>query len=275
MTSAAPVLSGQELRAERRVGINSIVLPFLGSREEDFVPFQYLLADLSLNGARILLPRWLTRREWLRTGDEVDFHAPFRFAGETYTSGNIVWVRWEEALDAWSCGVSFARRKPALYPIAISFDTQGLDIDLTDFKTPAGLMLRVLKDAVLLKRGIRIYLKHLAPYLSRISGVDKEDYAQLRAFLLDDAARHVERNQQRLEATLARASDSACSLADLEACLNVEDLLDAFEPEIPAEVFTLAFADKAVAPYLRSIKMLEKKLYTNYNTLMLLYIQTF
>lgn len=268
-------LPSQDKRYERRADISSIVLPFLGSREDDFTPFQYILGDLSLHGAMILIPRWLSRRERLRMGDEVDFHAPFRFAGETYTSGRIVWERWNTELDAQACGVSFARIMPALYPVAISFDDRQLDIDLTEFNTPEGLWLLVLKDAILLKRGIHIYLKHLAPYLSRISGLDKEQYALLRSFLLDDAAFMVKRNQQRLENVREEMSRIMSSQADLASYLNMEDLLEAFEPEIPADVFSLAFHDEAVTPYLRSIKMLEKKLYANYNTLMMLYIHSF
>ncbi len=268
-------VSGQDQRSENRVDISSINLPFLASREDDFTPFQYILGDLSLHGAKVLLPGWLSRRDRLRLGDEVNFHAPFRFAGETYTSGRIAWERWDREFEAQSCGVRFDRKMPAIYPVAISFDDHHFAIDLAAFDTPEGLVALVLKDAVLLKRGIRIYLKHLAPYLSRISGIDREQYAILRAFLLDDAADHVERNQQRLEQVLAVVADPAFSQADLASHIDVEELLDIFEPEIPADVFMLAFQDDSVAPYLRSIKQLEKKLYTNYNTLMMLYIQSF
>ncbi|MDP3480929.1 MAG: PilZ domain-containing protein [Desulfoprunum sp.] len=265
----------QDLRSEHRVDISSIILPFLGSREDDFTPFQYILADLSLHGAKVLLPSWLSRRDRLSLGDEVDFHAPFRFGGETYTSGCIVWERWDKEFDAQSCGVRFDRKKPAIYPVAISFDDRYLDIDLAAFHTPEGLVSLVIKDAVLLKRGIRIYLKHLAPYLSRISGIDKDQYALLRAFLLEEPAAHVARNQKRLEKVLEVLSDPTFSQADLASYIDIEELLDVFEPEIPADVFMFAFQDEAIAPYLRSIKMLEKKLYNNYNTLMMLYVHSF
>ncbi len=263
-----------EARREHRVEISSIVLPFLGLREDDYSPFQYLLGDLSMHGARILLPRWSTRRELLAVEDEVDFQVPFRFAGETYSVGDIAWQRWDEAQEAQVCGVHFARKTPQTYPVAISFEAGALDIDLTHFNTESDLMLRVLKDAVLLKRGIAIYLKHLSPYLSRISGEDKAHYAFLRSFLLEDAARHVRANRLRLEQVYTELQGGVCSQAELAACLSVEDLLDAFEPEIPADVFAAAFVDKAVAPYVRSIKVLEKKLYVAYNTLMLLYISS-
>ncbi len=164
---------------------------------------------------------------------------------------------------------------PAIYPVAISFDERQLDIDLTEFSTPEGLLLLVLKDAILLKRGIRIYLKHLAPYLSRISGVDKEQFVMLRSFLFDDTVSRIEHNQQHLEKMLEDLARANLTQADLMSLIDVEDLLDAFEPEIPADVFSIAFQDEAVTPYLNSIKTLEEKSYTNYNTLIMLYLHGF
>ena len=64
-------------RRENRLEVASIVLPFLGSRENDFSPFQYLLSNLSPHGAKILIPRWLALRERLNPGEVIDFHAPF------------------------------------------------------------------------------------------------------------------------------------------------------------------------------------------------------
>ncbi len=267
---ASPV----EQRREERLEVCSIVLPFLGSREHDHTPFQYLLEDLSLHGAKIAIPRWLAKREQLHKGDEVDFHVPFLFEGELFSVGAIAWARWEEERESQVCGARFERAGPPAYPVVISFDTQKLSVDLTKFSAREDLMLRVLKDAVLLKRGIRIYLKHLAPYLSRIVDVGRQDYAFLREFLLEDAAAHVERNRERLQAAWDELSEGVCSQRELASCLNVEDLLDAFEPEIPADVFSSSFLGDAVIPYINSIKILEKKLYTNYNTLMLLYISS-
>ena len=265
----------RDQRSESRVSISSIILPFLGSRTDDFTPFQYILRDLSLHGAKVLIPRWLSRRDRLRINDEVNFHAPFRFAGATYITGRIVWDRWETEFDAQACGVTFATKMPAIYPVAISFEEQQVDIDLTEFNTSKGLLLLVLKDAILLKRGIRIYLKHLAPFLSRISGIEKEPFIILRSFLFDDAESRVQQNQQYLEKVFNFLSEASIIKTDILSLLNIEELLDAFEPEIPADVFSLAFEDASVLPYLHSIKSLEEKLYTNYNTIMMLYMHSF
>jgi len=66
------------------------------------------------------------------------------------------------------------------------------------FKTIEDLAVRVLKDTVLLKKGILIYLKHLAPYLSRIADTTPEQYEFLRGFLINDTAARVQDNIQKL-----------------------------------------------------------------------------
>lgn len=261
-------------RRERRVAIKSIVLPFLGSRTNDYSPFQYLLSDLSPRGAKILIPNWLIRREWLHKGEEVDVHAPFLFEGETYFNGEIAWERRDDEYGGQACGIHFTKKMPSTYPVTISFEKASLEMDLTNFSSAGNLMLLVLKDAILLKRGISIYLKHLAPYLSRISGVDKKEYAFLRHFLIEDGVQHVNRNREHLEAVYQELLKGSCSQEEVASCVNIEMLMQFFEPEIPADVFSVAFYDESVAPYVRSIKALEKKLYYSYNTLMLLYIQS-
>lgn len=97
----------------------------------------------------------------------------------------------------------------------------------------------------------------------------------LRSFLFDDAESRVQQNQQYLEKVFNFLSEASIVRTDILSLLNIEDLLDAFEPEIPADVFSLAFEDESVLPYLHSIKSLEEKLYTNYNTLVMLYMNSF
>jgi hypothetical protein len=268
-------LISNDFRREPRLEVSSIVLPFLGSREDDFSPFQYILADLSMNGAKVLIPRWLIIRDQLSRGDVLDFHAPFRFAGETYSQCVVAWVKWDSEVDGQVCGVSFEKKLPPTYPLFISYDAQSVSIDLSRFAGKPNILLRILKDAVLLKRGIAIYLKHLAPYLSRISGLEKKDYAFLRSFLIDDAARHVKHSIGRLQELYDTVMQGTCTETSIQECLNPEDYLDVFEPEIPSDVFAASFLDQSVAPYIRSIKILEKKLYTSYNALVLLYLSAF
>jgi len=44
--------------------------------------------------------------------------------------------------------------------------------------------------------------------------------------------------------------------------------------EIYVDIFKAAFADANINPYLNAIKDLEKRLYFNYNTIVLLYLRS-
>jgi len=56
--------------------------------------------------------------------------------------------------------------------------------------------------------------------------------------------------------------------------LNLEDLRDIIESEIYIEVIKITFESEVALQYLLAIKELEKKLYYNYNTIVLIYIES-
>jgi len=62
-----------EKRKEQRISIDVINLPFLGSKEEDHLCFQYLLTDVGRSGVRIAIPKWVVNRELIRKGDIINF----------------------------------------------------------------------------------------------------------------------------------------------------------------------------------------------------------
>jgi hypothetical protein len=261
-----------DVRREERYPVRSVVMPFLGSREQDFFPFQYLLHDMSHSGVKILLPDWLSKREHLAVDDLVDFHVPFRFEGRVFTRGRIAWARWDEEQNAQACGARMELQAQPLYPVVLSTESDEVSINLAGFSSMESLMARVVKDSILLKRGVLIYLKHLAPYLSRVSDADREEYGLLRAYLLDDMRDAVQANLERLKALRREFEKGECTLESIQACVNLDDLLSVMEPELHADLITLAFGRQSVAPYVRAIKQLEKKLYSNYNTMVLIYI---
>ena len=75
-------MNGMESRRETRLPIESIVLPFLGSRELDFQPFEYLLQDVSPGGVKISIPSWVQGRESINRGERVNLHVPFEVKGK-------------------------------------------------------------------------------------------------------------------------------------------------------------------------------------------------
>jgi len=259
-------------RIEKRTPIESMVMPFLGSRTEDSSPFQYLVQDLSPHGAKIVLPKWVLKRELLRVGDMVDFHLPFIFDGEAYAAGEIVWAKFDDELDAQACGVRIDERAPTYYPVSLSFEDLGVGVDLTAFKTSENLLDRVLKDSILLKKGILIYLKHLKPMAARILDAEAEDIAEMRAFFFDDTTDCVRSNIEKLERLRDEMRDAACSGDKAAACFDLEDLRSAMEPEIVPNVWTVAFDQEMMSQYINAINQLERRLFYNYNTIVMLYM---
>ena len=56
--------------------------------------------------------------------------------------------------------------------------------------------------------------------------------------------------------------------------IDLEELRRTMEPEIYIELFDLALGPETSSMYLDSIKALENRLYANYNTMVMLYIQS-
>lgn len=263
-----------EKRHEQRYPIDSINFPFIGSREADHLSFQYLLTDISLHGAQITIPKWLVGRERLLEEDVINFHVPFRFSKETWDQGKVVWKSWDSRIQGQVCGAQMINKAPLYYPVYISLEANDIGIDLTHFETVENLLLRVIKDSGLLKRGVLIYLRHLIPYFSRISDFSSRDYQALKDVLLHEIMARIEHNQERLVALQKDILDTPGYQTEIARYLDLEELREAMESEIYFELFKNVFSTTSALPYLLAIKELEKKLYANYNTIVMIYLQS-
>jgi len=255
--------------------INSIVLPFIGSREEDQITFQYLLQDVGPDRAQITIPQWVVSRERIHEGDLIHFHLPFLLNDTLFTRGEIDSALWDAALPGQTCTariLSSAGEPPP--PIYIHVAPEGAHIDLTEFQVPAELFSRIVKDALLLKKGILIYLNHLIPYFSRIGGYPKKEYPLLRAAMLEDIRKRVAENAAKIETLLECAQADCSDPGRLANVLDLENIRTAMESEIYSDLFRTTFADERVTAYIDAIKNLEKKLYTSYNLLVMLYVKS-
>ncbi|MDY0039734.1 MAG: hypothetical protein RBS57_05435 [Desulforhabdus sp.] len=266
--------SFSEKRSEPRYPIDSINLPFIGSREADHHSFQYLLSDMSLHGAQITIPKWLVGRERLQEEDIINFHVPFRISKDTYDQGKVAWKRWDSAIDGQVCGARMINKAPLHYPVYIRMEAYEIGIDLTQFETVENLLVRVVKDSGLLKRGVFIYLRHLIPYFSRISDFSSDDYRALKSMLLDDVLVRVERNQEWLQNFQQDILATPGYQVDIARHLDLEELREVMESEIYFELFRNVFSTSSALPYLEAIKELEKRLYANYNTIVMIYLQS-
>lgn len=270
------LLSNQ--RHEERTVIASLVFPFLGSRELDHAFFQYLPIDISPAGLQIIIPNWVVDRDRLRNGDRINLHVPFRFGNAIYNEGVVVWTRWDEEAGGQCCGVAMDQKILAHYPIFIELgadSSPSIGLDLQNFKTAGQLLLQFLKDAILLKKGVRIYLKHLGSYFSRIVDVPSEDYQQLKTFLFEDLDNKVAMNQAKLEALHEVVRGAGDIDKKMARYVDLEELRQMMESEIYIDVLKSAFAATETGmPLLDAIKTLEKKQYANYNAIVMLYVQS-
>lgn len=263
-----------DYRREKRLPIETAILPFLGSRDEDYQTFQYIIQDFSRNGVRIAIPSWVQSREKLYSDDEINLHLPYKFEDQTRNQGYVAWEKWDADMDAQMCGIALNRSFPETYPVYISLDTKEVVIDLAGFRSPDKLILLVLKDCVLLKKGMLIYLEHLTAYFTRVSEFKKEEYALFRQTIIDDIKQGLEKNLDYLNKIYMKAMELENAAEDMLGVLDIDELRKSIESELYIDLFGSAVSFEVVSRYLRALKILEKKSYNNYNTLAMLYLQS-
>lgn len=248
-------------RREHRKGLDEINLPFLGSKEADNICFQYLLLEVSPNGARIAIPKWVVNREFIKNGDIINFHLPFEVGGRYHNQGKIVWSKWDDNSQSELCGVYVENKNQPLYTGEPLYP-------------PEKCVVKLLKDSMLLKKGVHIYLGHLIPYFSRITRYSQKDYPQLKAIFLEDVRARVMEHYLNIQGLYESAKKEICAASDIAKFIDLEELRTNIESEIYVEVFNIAFSDENIKPYLNAIKKLENRLYFNYNMIVIFYINS-
>lgn len=254
--------------------MDSLVLPFLGSRESDQQSFQYLIEDTSPHGARITLPNWVISRERLHIGEEINLHVPFLLDRETFDQGTVVWSKWEESLQAQVCGLRLKRASLPFQPIYFDISGNRFTLDLQHFKTQKGLVIRVIKDSYLLKKGVSIYLGHLIPYFSRVGDYPRKDFQALKTVFLADLQKQVLDHQKRLEQLFHQARQQELAGEENLASLDLEELRGISESELSMDLLEATFTSPLAIQQVTAIKTLEKRLYGNHNTLVMLYLRS-
>lgn len=267
-------VSPSEKRTEDRQLLEMPLLPFLGSREEDYQPFQYVILDISQNGVRIAIPSWVRSREKLYRGDRINLHLPYKFKGQSRNQGSVAWQAWDSDADAQICGVALDRSFPETYPVFISLDTQKLVISLESFESKADLLHFVLKDLGFLKRGMLIYLDHLSAYFARVFEYSSADYKLFRNLVIKDMKARMQKDYDHLSALYSRTISAHRENRDALELLDFEELRESVESTIYIDLFSSVLSTETINLFLVSLKTLEKKSYNNYNTLVMLYLHT-
>jgi hypothetical protein len=269
--AACPQGVHHQPRAAPRLPVSGVAFPFLGTLLPERGSFQFLLRDVSESGCQIALPSWVVKRELLRGGDRIDLHLPFVLNGVTYSSGRVAWARSDADSKGQVCGIHFAERAPLYYPVFVSLDSKGVALDLNELDPKHFLARRVLKDTMLLKRGIIIYLGHLRPVISRLTDYDALQLAELKTLLFDDTEQRLTEHIARLQQYLEETKKEYCHIARLPQLFDLEELRVLMEPEIEMSVWNQSFREATMQAYVSAIVSLENKLFYNYNTLVMMY----
>ena len=254
--------------------IESLTLPFLGTRVSDHQAFQYIIMDTSQKGAGIAIPQWVVAREKLNSGERLNLHLPFKFNQESYNQGTVAWERWQEDIQAQRLGVQLDQKVPEYYPVLIDLKSGDLQVDLSEFESGGELLVKIIKDAYLLKRGVKVYYSHLVPYLSRVAGVSAKQFSELKSVLLDDIGHRIEANLQGLGQLYRQAGETDLSGGKAAAFLDLEQLRVLVESEFYTGLFNVALPGELVGQYVGAIKVLEQRLFYSYNTAVMLYIRS-
>jgi hypothetical protein len=257
-------------RFEPRIPIDLGPASFLGSRENGQPSFAYLLRDVSSSGVGIIVPPNDAMTP-IDVGETINFHLPFQLNEKFYNQGI---VRWQKITpNGQMCGAHLEKRVPLRYPIYVVFQTGNIRFASEELGIASvnDLIEQILEDVLYLKKGIGIYFDHLTPYFTRHGrqktkpGTGDDLVTRLRRQIQENI-RTV--NGLKDAATKRRAEQPFPSGADLES------LRAAIALEFNLTVLGERFNASTVLPSLRSVRLLEHQLYTSFNTLVLLHLQT-
>ena len=263
----------QSAAAPASLPVDLANLPFLGARTDTHALFQYLLLGSQGELVEFAVPSWVALREHLTPGAKVTFHLPFRAREDFYDEGEVTSVRPDPEQGGQVATAKLNGRSPLRYPILaaptggeVMFrDTEGAPAE------PVALARAVLRDCALGKHGVRVYFKHLVPLFSRITLFPSEEYRRLRFVLLEEIRGKIEANAATFERWVGAVSAGNLRPGDLATVIDLEALRAATEPEINNELFDAVFNTDAITQYLGAIRLIERRLCLNYNTLVLLY----
>lgn len=267
----------------------SLQFPLLGLREGD-EPFQYLPMDIRTHSVRIQIFNWFVSRVRLNSEEQIDLLLPF-FLNPSCIFHKIMQGKVKEVSS---------KEQWIEYEIQFEKETSWIplkewDLELICKATQASsesitkLLLYFVKDAMLLKSGVRIYLSLLIALFSRLSEYSKEEYSHINVFFLSDVEKHVQENERKFQELNKHLSEKLKNPDDILSAVNLEELREMVESEISITLMNVVFSNlnqstsnpldtlfytqtkNPCISYLKAIKNLERRLYINYNIIVFIY----
>lgn len=266
----------------------SIQFPFLGLRS-DGEPFQYLPSGVKGNFLQVSIYNWFVNRVFLNVDETVDLLIP-DVANSAISSG----FGWGVVKSATPNPAQQSTEYEIDFGVEISqismnnwvVGSFSKDVAQQPVSVPS-MIKQYVKDTKLLKAGVRIYLKHIKAYFSRISPYNPEEYAEINKILITDIEMHVRKNEDNLNTLYLHLEQGLKHTEDIPAFLDLEQFREMIESEISLPLLTHVFSEgkhlnsqglpiisqmkHPCIAYLAGIKSLERRLYVNYNMVVMLY----
>lgn len=268
--------------------MESLKLPFLGSLENG-EPFEYLLLFIEADRAKIALLQWFLNRHQLHVGDKIDLHLPHHLSAKhkfsPNISGTVISAKQSEEDQGIVYEISLPGQGTDSDDKHYSFDQYTKQLD--EIASLKDLYIHFIKDSMILKAGIRVYLKHLIPYFSRISDYSHREYKKLKIHFLHDIETHIIDKEAKLEKLYQIAKEKISHPDEIAVYTDLEFLRETLESEISLSLFNVVFSEEkepnlsieassqsGILMYINAIKNLEKRLYTNYNHIVIIYLKS-
>jgi hypothetical protein len=270
-------------------GIESIKFPFLGTAEDD-EPFQYLLLNIDEEGIEICILDWFVNRSKLHVGNRIELFIPSLLYKKSKIKpesvGLIVSERKDEELRGYVFKISpiETENQEMLGDSLLEYRLKNpVEFSNVDF------LIFLVKDCLILKQGINVYLKHLVAYFSRLVNYTKDDYHNLEKFFFQDLTDQVQEKIKELQKIYDFLNTHLRKSEEIPLYIELEHLREVFESEISLNLFRVMFTEKkhmSLLDYLKSettysyliyinaMKNLEKRLYFNYNQIVTIYLDS-
>lgn len=263
--------------------------PFLGSKE-DGESFEYLLISINKDCAEIAIPDWLVNRTKLYQNEKINLYIPRQINVEYVLrddiSGIISSIEHNNDIKSEIYRVAFSKQIEDISLENMYFDQFALMPSPNSSLTQ--LMIKLVKDSMLLKSGIRVYFKHLIPYFSRIVNYSEKEYFDFKKLFLQDIVKHIRENESKLKEFHISLEEKLTKEEEIPVYVDLEVLRQSIESEVSLPIFNIAFSEKetsfleqfqiqsqyAYSNYLSAIKNLEKRLYSNYNLIVIIYLKS-
>lgn len=273
------------------VETDTLKFPFLGTLENG-ESFEYLLLNLNSDFAEIALLQWFLNRHKLHINDQIDLHLPYSLSSQYNLNSDIsvtvVAARHSEEIGGEIYQVSFSKGNREFDAKAYSLDQ--VTKQLQAATSPMELLTHLIKDSMFLKAGVRVYFKHLIPYFSRISNFSQQEYIKLELYFLHDIESRIKDNEVKLEKLYHTVKKYVTKTEEIPIHIDLEVLREILESEISLPLFNVVFSKNkklsvqefsklphsqyGIFMYISAIKSLEKRLYYNYNNIVIIYLKS-